>query len=358
MQSKSYRNLFFGNIDFSIKSALGFLKDYPASFSSFLRIAERVKSSEKIREKYSGENLEIPPLMIVSTTEVCNLKCAGCYACEKKKESEKLGDNRINEVLNEASDIGVNIVMLAGGEPLMEPQWLYKLGEHPEFLGILFTNGTLLTEKYIKYFDAHRHIIPVISVEGNETQTDKRRGAGIYAKITAAIERLKNERIPCGISVTVTSENFGTVTNSDFINKYISMGVKLFIFTEYVPVEKGSEPLVLSAENKRKLTLVCEENNKNYPAWFVPFPGNEENYGGCLAAGRGFIHISSSGKVEPCPFAPFSDTSLKDKSLVQALSSPLLRMVRENHHLLKESDGGCALWHNKELLSSMISEKQ
>jgi MoaA/NifB/PqqE/SkfB family radical SAM enzyme len=91
----------------------------------------------------------------------------------------------------------------------------------------------------------------------------------------------------------------------------------------------------------------------SHPAMFIAFPGDEEQYDGCLAAGRGFMHINPSGKVEPCPFAPFSDTDLHFNTLREALSSEFLAKVRKNHHLLKEGKGGCALWANREWLRNL-----
>jgi MoaA/NifB/PqqE/SkfB family radical SAM enzyme len=45
----------------------------------------------------------------------------------------------------------------------------------------------------------------------------------------------------------------------------------------------------------------------------------EEEMGGCLASGRGFVYISAQGDFEPCPFAPYSDTNLKENCLKDAL---------------------------------------
>jgi hypothetical protein len=46
-------------------------------------------------------------------------------------------------------------------------------------------------------------------------------------------------------------------------------------------------------------------------------------------------------------FAPFSDTNLSEKTLKEALSSTLLEKNKDNHHLLTETSGGCALWNRK-----------
>ena len=94
------------------------------------------------------------------------------------------------------------------------------------------------------------------------------------------------------------------------------------------------------------------------PGLFVAFPGDEEMYGGCLAAGRGFVHISPEGRLEPCPFSPFSDISLKDVSLREALRSPLLRTIRESDAHLRETRGGCALWEQRDWVGSLLQTSE
>jgi MoaA/NifB/PqqE/SkfB family radical SAM enzyme len=83
-------------------------------------------------------------------------------------------------------------------------------------------------------------------------------------------------------------------------------------------------------------------------------PGDEEEIGGCLSAGKGFIHISADGNVEPCPFAPYSDTNLRESSLREALQSEFLREIRENHERLSEAEGGCALWVERAWVRSLL----
>jgi MoaA/NifB/PqqE/SkfB family radical SAM enzyme len=95
-----------------------------------------------------------------------------------------------------------------------------------------------------------------------------------------------------------------------------------------------------------------------FPALFVAFPGGEALYSGCLAAGRGFIHISPGGRVEPCPFSPFSDASLNDLSLKEALQSELLKAIRESDVHLSGTDGGCALWQHREWVASLLRSGQ
>ena len=76
----------------------------------------------------------------------------------------------------------------------------------------------------------------------------------------------------------------------------------------------------------------------------------------CLAAGRGFFHISTVGGAEPCPFSPFSDTNLKDCSLLDALQSPLFKRLGEAKMLLGEHEGGCILFEKEEEVKKLLNK--
>ena len=96
---------------------------------------------------------------------------------------------------------------------------------------------------------------------------------------------------------------------------------------------------------------------EKWSALFIEVPGDEDEIGGCLGAGKGFIHISAEGDVEPCPFAPYSDMNLRNVSLKDALNSDFLRKIRENHAQLHSSDGSCGLWAKRDLIQSFLKEK-
>lgn len=348
------QNIFGNEIGISLRTVAKIFMNYPKSAISLAKITGNMRRAENSRGKNMDAGVEVPPLLIVSTTENCNLSCKGCYAC-KRKDNEALSSERVVTLFDEASELGVSVVMLAGGEPLLSKHWLQAMSEHSELLGLVFTNGTLLDENRIEWFDTYRHVIPVLSIEGGETLTDARRGDGIYKIVTQGMQKLKECGIPFGVSITVTGTNIDEVLSDTFTKQLIENGSRLFIYVEYVPVEVGTEPLVLSKADKLRLNEYADKSAKQFLALFVPFPGDEGMYGGCLAAGRGFVYISSSGNLEPCPFAPFSDQNVKTVSLKEALQSKLLSEVRHNHYLLKEGDGGCALWSNREFIKSTFA---
>ena len=104
--------------------------------------------------------------------------------------------------------------------------------------------------------------------------------------------------------------------------------------------------LCLLPEQKASLEKDLEAIQKEIGSFLVALPGDEEMYGGCLAAGRGFLHVSSDGRLEACTFANYSDVSLKNMSIEDALRSALIRKSAKPR-LLTESRGGCALWENR-----------
>ncbi len=82
---------------------------------------------------------------------------------------------------------------------------------------------------------------------------------------------------------------------------------------------------------RRKLLKFQKYKRKKYKGLFIAFPGDEKEFGGCLAAGCGFVHVNASGAIEACPFAPYSDMNLSQMSPKDALSSPLLDKIRGLH---------------------------
>jgi MoaA/NifB/PqqE/SkfB family radical SAM enzyme len=136
----------------------------------------------------------------------------------------------------------------------------------------------------------------------------------------------------------------------------IAGGVRAFIFIQYVPAEPGTEDLVPTREQRELVIRSMKEFNRKYPAFFIGIPGDMELFGGCLAAGRGFVHINPCGDLEPCPIVPVSDVNLKSVPLREALQSPLLRTIRRNHRSL-HANGRCVLRTQSHWLEKLLAQE-
>jgi len=323
----------------------------------FARIQAAQKRSAGVRDRQREHGVQVPPLIIASITRHCNLDCRGCYArARRHSHRPELTEEQWADVFTQAQELGVSIIMIAGGEPLLRPGIFTVASRLSGIIFPLFTNGLLLDDAVVSRFRSLPQLIPVLSVEGWEPQTDTRRGSGVFESVAVAAEKLRTAGLFFGVSLTVTRRNFEAVTVEGLVQALIGSGCSLFIFVEYTPAEPGTEDLTLLPEQRRKLVEFSEDMQRRSKPVFIVFPGDEEQFGGCLAAGRGFVHIGPDGSMEPCPFAPFSDVNVVDMPLDKALGSPLLGAIRANHAELKETRGGCALWRKREWVEALMQE--
>jgi MoaA/NifB/PqqE/SkfB family radical SAM enzyme len=333
----------------------------PKETAFIIKYALASREAKKKRDTFSRNGENIPAFLISSITSNCNLFCKGCYArannsCGEGVKKEQLTSERWGEIFKEAKELGISFILLAGGEPLMRKDVVEKAAEVKEIMFPIFTNGTMLQEEYIELFDKNRNLIPMLSIEGDKNQTDGRRGEGTYNVLMNIMDTLKKKGILYGASVTVTTENVGTVSSKAFFDKLYNKGCRAMIFVEYVPVTESTKKLAPTDIERKILEDKQEKLREQYTdAIFLSFPGDEKYSGGCLAAGRGFFHINVDGSAEPCPFSPYSDTSLKDCTLRKALKSPLFRKLEETGMLLGEHDGGCLLFQNEEEVKKLVN---
>ncbi len=352
----SFRQLFDKNLDLSLKDLRPILKHHPASIKALVKVVRHQKKASRTRAFQVEQGTPVPPLLIVSTTDACNLRCAGCYA-QALRPSPKSGlsDEKVRDILAEAEKLGVSAILLAGGEPLLQKNWLDALATHPYLAGLVFTNGTLLHGQWLDWFNLNRQILPVISLEGNAQTTDQRRGSGVFRLIMQNLQHMQKRNLPYGLSITLSRQNIEQVRSDELIAEFTGIGCRLFVFVEYVPVEAGTDELALTLPEKQAFIEWLSIAQRKHSALFLIFPGDETPYGGCLASARGFVHISASGDLEPCPFAPYSDRNLNQVSLEAALRSDFLKAIRDHHELLQEGRGGCALWHHQDWVASVLS---
>ncbi len=323
----------------------------------WIRTLNHQTRAGEVRRKRLEQGLPAPGVMICSVTGRCNLKCSGCYAMARKHTNGmEISTRRFESLTREAADMGTNIIMIAGGEPLLRMGILEAAARSRDIIFPVFTNGTLMDSERIRFFKQHKNLIPVLSIEGNMQLTDRRRGEGIHARVISVAEAFRRSKKFFGLSLTLTRENYAELTEEKYLRQYRALGCRLFFLIEYVPMSNADLGLCITDEQRKGLPDCLEKLRERLPALYVSLPGDEERYGGCLAAGRGFIHVSSTGNIEACPFAPFSDSNILNTPLSEALNSALMSRIRESHHLLKESAGGCTLWENREWVEEQIQK--
>lgn len=356
MQSFAIQEYMSGGIARIVKRTLAATVKNPRESAFVVKYAAASSMAAARRRELETQGTHIPPFLIASITSRCNLHCKGCYSRENHATEDCAPKNQLTaaeweRIFGEAKDLGIGFILLAGGEPMLRRDVLDAASRVPQIVFPVFTNGVFITPQDFARFDASRNLIPVLSIEGDRAHTDARRGEGIYSRQMQNMAQMQKMGLFFGVSVTVTKENLELVMSEDFVKGLARTGCGLVIYVEYVPVDARSEGLAPDDKDRERMAERLGSLRGVLPdTLFLSFPGDEHLTGGCLAAGRGFFHISSHGDAEPCPFSPYSDTNIRDCTLLDALQSGLFRRLQDSGVLLQDHQGGCVLFAQEEFV--------
>ena len=307
---------------------------------------------EAMRDQY---HCNIPWAILLDPTSACNLRCTGCWAAEYGHK-QNLTYEEIDSIINQGVKLGTHVYIYTGGEPLVRKHDLINLCEaHPDCAFLSFTNATLIDEEFVQDMIRVANFVPAISVEGFEEATDARRGEGTYAKVSRAMELLRENGLPFGVSCCYTSANASSIASEEFFDWLIEKGALFaWVFT-YMPVGVGSPTsLMVHADQREHLYRFIREMREKKPLFTLDFQNDGEFVGGCIAGGRRYLHINAAGDVEPCVFAHYANVNIRETSLLDALRSPLFMQYYEgqpfNDNLLKP----CPILENEGLLADMV----
>lgn len=297
----------------------------------------------------------IPWAILMDPTSACNLSCTGCWAA-KYGDRLNMSYEELDSIVNQANALGSHFFLFSGGEPLVRKRDIIRLCEdHPDCQFTAFTNGTLIDEAFADEMLRVKNFMPAISVEGFEKETDSRRGAGTYQKVLRAMEILKARKLPFGISACYTSANVEMIGSEEYFDQMIEWGAKFCWFFTYIPVGNGAVPeLMVSPEQRAFMYDQIRKFRDTKPLFTLDFWNDSEYIDGCIAGGRFYLHINANGDVEPCAFVHYSDSNIREKTLLEALQSPLFMAYREGQPFNDNHLRPCPLLDNPEALTHMV----
>ncbi|HOD91720.1 MAG TPA: radical SAM protein [Thermotogota bacterium] len=349
------------------------LLKHPKYFRQAFTLLKAFEKAEEKRAQQLARGLLIPPVVILSITSGCNLSCEGCFACATGTVSQpqEAGGNagpgpsldytQWKRIIAEASQAGVFCFLIAGGEPFLFPETFQLVRDFPHLLFVVFTNGTMMSDSILQDLKKAHNLLVAVSLEGDETLTDLRRGKGTYRKAMDTLRILEKNGVLNGISVTINRLNYGFWAKEEHIDRMIESGVRIAFLTEMIPVSGGEEDYPDTSYGMAYATMLTDEERSTFRQrvlyyrehknlFIIHSPGDEEAFGGCVSAGKGFIHITPYGDVTPCPVSNIATDNLKTCSFENAMRSELFKRIREEEHLLETGNGPCALFsHQKEV---------
>ena len=323
-------------------------------FENFI-IHSAVLGLKQREDTMNTYHCNVPWAILLDPTSACNLKCVGCWASEYGHQLNLTYDE-IDNIIEQGKQMGVYMYIYTGGEPMMRKKDLIKLCEkHNDCVFLAFTNATLIDEAFIQEMLSVKNFVPSISIEGNEYTTDLRRGQGTYQKVLKAMKLLKDNRLPFGVSCCYTSQNVEVLSSEAFMDSLIDSGAKFAWFFHYMPVGNDAVTDLLCTPEQRVLMYQQIRKFRNEkPIFTIDFQNDGEYVGGCIAAGRNYLHINPHGDIEPCVFIHYSDSNIREKSLLEALCSPLFMAYKEGQPFNDNHLRPCPMLENPEKLREMV----
>ena len=325
-------------------------------FENFIINANVIASPKQhaCRAKYG---CSIPWAILMDPTSACNLHCTGCWAAEYG-DKLSLSYDELSDIIRQGKEFGTYMYIFSGGEPLVRKKDIIRLCEqHSDCEFLAFTNGTLIDEAFAHDMLRVKNFIPAISIEGFEEATDSRRGKGTYQSVMRAMSILKANRLPFGISCCYTSQNVDSISSEEFIDYMVDRGAKFAWFFHYMPVgNEAVTELLPSPEQRTKMYHRIRGYRKTKPIFTMDFQNDGGYVKGCIAGGRNYLHINANGDIEPCAFIHYSDSNIRDKTLLEAFQSPLFMAYHNNQPFNCNHLRPCPMLENPDKLRMMVKE--
>lgn len=307
-------------------------------------------------EKHHG--FRPPFILILSPTLKCNLRCKGCYTLGYGIEHE-LSMEVSDRILKECEELGIYFVTILGGEPLLYPYLFELMERHPDIFFQIYTNGTLITRETAQRLADYGNVAVVLSIEGDEEETDSWRGKGVYKKIMQAFEHLDKVRIIIGTSATVTRQNMEVVSSEGFIDRMISLGSFAQMYFLYIPVNGMADfSLMVTPEQRDLLRRRVTKIRNTKPMFALDFWNDGPYVEGCIAAGRRYFHINAKGDVEPCVYTHIATDNIRNTTLARALNSNLFRDIRSRQPHNSNHLRPCMIIDNPHVMREVIAKNR
>lgn len=308
----------------------------------------------KMQEMYQ---CNVPWAILMDPTSACNLQCTGCWAAEYGNKMN-LTFEQLDDLIRQGKELGTYVYIYSGGEPLVRKADLIRLCEkHSDCAFLSFTNATLIDDAFADEMLRVKNFVPAISIEGFEEATDFRRGQGTYQKVIEATKRLKERKLLFGLSCCYTSKNAEVIGSEEYFDAMIELGAKFAWFFTYMPIGAGAVPeLIATAEQRKFMYEQIHKFRQTKPLFTIDFWNDGDAVGGCVAGGRGYCHINAHGDMEPCAFIHYSDSNIKEKTLLECYQSPLFMAYRHNQPFNENMLRPCPVLDNPGRLTQMVDK--
>ncbi|MBI5460160.1 radical SAM protein [Methanobacterium sp.] len=338
-------------------SVLVTIKSYIEGSEAFIEILD--KKMDVNFQSTGNWDIQTPTHASIELTYKCNFSCKHCYINSSPKNDEFWEKNKLFEILSDLKSLGILIVELTGGEPLVHPDFPEIIERCLQLFPVVGvdTNGYLLKKTHLKIINNYNNrVFFQVDMHGdNPKYVDwfcNHEGAFENAK--KAIMMLSKENFIVRAAMTLTPMNIDQIFSTISLVK--NLGATNMILSTVVPTGRGrSSELIFSPENMEHVINQVEKAKKKFGDFlfedpeYLPIIGEiNNNKLNCGAASRS-ICFTPNGEIKMCPMSNPNDFSLGNvykESVHTILSKNISSLLIELEDPKQEICGDCEyLWY-------------
>lgn len=274
----------------------------------------------------------------IELTNLCNERCIHCYIPHKYK-TKKMSMLHYDNILKQASQLGILTFVINGGEPMCHPNFLTMLKKATEYdLNIkILSNLTLLTDEILECIkNSHVSDIQTSIYSLDPIIHDGITGVNGSLDLTLRnLLRLKDNNIPVRISCVLMKQNKDSYKDIIIWAKehHIPLSIDYILFGRYDYTTDNLDYRLSKKEVEQIIrdTIAHDEMyvKKIRNTDFQLLDNYYKQIGVSCNVGRSTLCISSDGTAYPCiGWQGYKLGNIEEQSLAEIWDSAKLRRLR------------------------------
>lgn len=255
------------------------------------------------------QNRNLPNPLSFAVNDDCNAACEHCSFFNAVEENGRavLSLQQASQAIADAQELGVSVVNLVGGEPLLRddlPELIRSIDKSLSTV-LLFTNGWHLERRAAELRRTGLDSVFISIDAADAARHDRfRRTAGLFDRALSGIRRARQLGMSVGFSATITPESWRDGELERIVELGRSVGVhEVFVF-DALPTGRyqGRDDLVGGDWTEEMIRWAKPYNDDpRYPGvTFLAYLSSHRSVG--CSCGTSYFYLSPYGDVMSCDF--------------------------------------------------------
>jgi len=256
--------------------------------------------------------------VLLAISNKCNLNCTHCYEFHNLNSHMDIPARKWLEVIEALQQDGAGIIILTGGEPLLDfdkTLEILKKADKTKSEFHIHTSGNGLTQQMVKELKDSGLTAAAVGLDDvSKERFDKIRGNGSFDNALKALKLFNDEGILTYVNLCATKSFVQSGDLWKYFDFVRALNVGMIQLLEPRPngayFNKNVDELITDNERKilREFMTIGNTNKKykDYPLIYYLAHIEGANQMGCMMGGLFHFYIDSLGNVNPCVFLPVS----------------------------------------------------